>query len=294
MRAYSSTGRSCAFSSLRVEQQGERRAGIDHVHGGDAAVAEVLLGEVQRRCRRHPPPVCAPPASGGRPGRPGARTSRRRLWRRSAISSSSKRVARCSQRVVIAARACAADRRPRRRCAATRAARGARSTRSSRGRRRRSSGSARPGCEPTCPDRCRKPAPRSAAPPAAPVGEIVGIRQAAGAVERARVPAARGRPATRRRPACRRPDTDSPSRSADRRRVFARTGCSREPMRSTGWPSNWIPRRPDRLVRRIDHQVGAGVEVQRGVVLPAVGGGRATRCRSGAARGRPGRRARRE
>ena len=66
-----------ALEQPRVEQQGERRAGIDHVHGGDAAVAEVLLGEDTWRCRRRRPPVCARPASGGRPGQPAGRTSRR-------------------------------------------------------------------------------------------------------------------------------------------------------------------------------------------------------------------------
>ena len=36
------------LQQARAEEQRERRAGIDHVHRGDAAVAEILLREVQR------------------------------------------------------------------------------------------------------------------------------------------------------------------------------------------------------------------------------------------------------
>ena len=47
--AYSSTGLSCASSSAGIEEEEERRRGVKHVDGRDAAVGEILLGEEHGR-----------------------------------------------------------------------------------------------------------------------------------------------------------------------------------------------------------------------------------------------------
>ena len=151
-------GHACVFEhrlqlrlqQARIEEQRERRARIDHVHRGDAAVAEILLGEVHggavgighQLVRRQGLPV-------GQHGQPRV-VARRPILRKSAISSlSNGGRARAGHRVRGVLRAAGLPLR--RRCAATRRARGAGNTRSNRDRRTPASGNRCAGLAPTLP-----------------------------------------------------------------------------------------------------------------------------------------------
>ena len=93
------------LQQARAEEQRERRAGIDHVHRGDAAVAEILLRKVERGAIDIGHQFVRGQRLAIGQHRQFARTSAPPALRRSAISSVSKRLRAFEQRIVLAARA---------------------------------------------------------------------------------------------------------------------------------------------------------------------------------------------